>query len=85
MGMVKILSKCRMSTKLCMRHGQYWQIAYQTFMVAQNCIKKDLEIIDTFNVKYCSVLLHAVLENGPQNRDNFLKHNKIYPFSCNFW
>ena len=25
-------------------HDQYWQIAYQKFLVSQNCIKKDLEI-----------------------------------------
>ena len=25
---------------ILIRHGQYWQIAYQKFLFAQNCIKK---------------------------------------------
>ena len=29
---------------LCSRLDQYWQIAYPKFFVAQNCIKKVLEI-----------------------------------------
>ena len=40
-------------TLLCMniRHDQYWQIAYQKFLITQNCIKKDLKIYSFLMLK----------------------------------
>ena len=51
------------------RHDQQWQTAYPNFLVAQNCIKKDLEIYSNRHF-LCQTLLctKAVLENWPKKK-----------------
>ena len=38
------------------RHDKYWQIAYPKVLVAQNCIKKDLQIYIFFYLRKLSRL-----------------------------
>ena len=62
------------------RHDQYLQMVYQKFLVAQNGIKKGSRntyiffYLRKFSRFWGQMLLstNAVLENLPQNRDNFL-------------